>query len=37
MTRVVVLVAPGESELAGLDGLPGEVEVQTVSAGKSVV
>lgn len=32
MTRVVVLVAPGESELAGLDGLPGEVEVQTVSA-----
>lgn len=32
MTRVLVLVAPGESELAGLDGLPGEVEVQTVSA-----
>lgn len=32
MTRVLVLVAPGESELAGLDGLPGEVTVQTVSA-----
>ncbi|PCC97926.1 D-2-hydroxyacid dehydrogenase [Halopseudomonas pelagia] len=32
MTRVLVLVAPGESELAGLGGLPGEVEVQTVSA-----
>jgi phosphoglycerate dehydrogenase-like enzyme len=32
MTRVLVLVAPGESELAGLDVLPGEFEVQTVSA-----
>lgn len=32
MTRVVVLVAPGESELPGLDRLPEEVEVQTVSA-----
>ncbi|MFN3579325.1 MAG: D-2-hydroxyacid dehydrogenase [Pseudomonas sp.] len=32
MTRVLVLVAPGEKELPGLDGLPEGVEVQTVSA-----
>lgn len=32
MTRVLVLVAPGEGELPGLDGLPGDVQVLTVSA-----
>lgn len=32
MTRVLVVVAPGESELPGLGGLPGDVEVLTVSA-----
>ncbi|WP_339649435.1 D-2-hydroxyacid dehydrogenase [Halopseudomonas pelagia] len=32
MTRLLVLVAPGETELPGLDGLPEDVVVQTVSA-----
>jgi phosphoglycerate dehydrogenase-like enzyme len=32
MMRVLVLVAPDETTLPGLDGLPEDVEVQTVSA-----
>lgn len=32
MTRVVVLVAPGGGVLPGLEGLPGDVELETVSA-----
>lgn len=32
MTRILVLVAPGETELPGLSALPDDAQVQTVSA-----
>ena len=32
MTRILVLVAPGETELPGLSALPDDAQVQTLSA-----